>query len=201
MNRIIMAALVLLMMAAGAQAQIATIPAQTAATPAQAAAVSTATAADTAAAVPAGKEQAQMPTEFMGCRLGATGREEAKGLLEGRKLTVVDYDGSLVVQNAVLGGFRFSAAMLDFNELGVMERITYLNSGLSKQEALDFSNALHAVLDSRYITVKTVIDGLDCYFASVGGVTCQLATKASSETSYFVSLSYELGVPVMEEQH
>lgn len=143
---------------------------------------------DTAAAT----RQNAMPTEFFGCRLGSTGRQEAAAQLESRKLNVTDYDGSIVVRDAVLGGFRFSAAMLDFDELGVMSCITYLNSGLSRQEAIDFASALHSVLDSRYITIKRVLDGLDCYFASVGGVTCQLATVANGST-YYVSLSYQLG--------
>lgn len=149
---------------------------------------------DSTGNLPAAQEQkqAQMPTEFFGCQLGYTGREQAKSQLESRKLTAIDYDGALVVQNASLGGFRFSAAMLEFDELGVFSRITYLNSGLTRQEAIDFSEALHTVLDSRYITVKSVIDGLDCYFASVGGITCQLATKANGD-SYYVSLSYEPG--------
>ncbi len=133
-------------------------------------------------------------TEFFGCTLGVSTLDASKQALAVRKLAATDFDGALVVEDASLNGFNFSAALIGFDENSVMESITFLNSGLERDDAKRFAQNLLGELQKKYILVKRTISGLDSYFTSVAGVTCQLAT-VDMDDSYFVSLKYELGTP------
>ncbi len=135
--------------------------------------------------------------EFFGCKLGKSDMEEVKSTLQAHKLTVAESEDSYVAMDVTLNGFKFSAALFQFNELGVLNSVTFLNSGLSRSEALDFGQAIYTALNSKYIMIKRVIDGLDCYFSSSNDITCQLSTQASDET-YFVRLDYQVGTAILK---
>ena len=135
-----------------------------------------------------------LPSEFYGCKLDITKQGDVKKTLESRKLDVIDYEDAYVVQNAAFKGFNFSAVMFQFDKKNVFTSITFLNSDLSRDEAVNFAHALYSVLNEKYTLIKTVVNGLDCYFTSSDNVTMVLSTEPSGER-YFVRLVYEVGTP------
>ena len=135
-----------------------------------------------------------LQSEFYGCTLDITKQGDVKKTLESRKLDVIDYEDAYVVQNAAFKGFNFSAVMFQFDKKNVFTSITFLNSDLSRDEAVNFAHALYSVLNEKYTLIKTVVNGLDCYFTSSNNVTMVLSTEPSGER-YFVRLVYEVGTP------
>lgn len=141
--------------------------------------------------------QATMPGEFYGCQLGSTTFEEAKQKLTARKLTIENDGQNIMLMNSTFEQFQFSASLFMFSDKGIFNSITFLQSGMTKSEAIELSHRLQATLNSKNIMIKRVIDGFDCYFSSAGNITCQLSTQAGGEESndYFVRLDFQVGTP------
>ncbi len=139
-----------------------------------------------------------LQTEFYGCTLDVTSKKDLKKTLESRKFDVIDYEDAYVMQNASFKGFTFSAAMFEFDKNNTFTSITFLNSDLSREEAIDFSKGLYSVLGEKYTLIKTEVNGLDCYFTSSNNVTMVLSTEPSGDR-YFVRLVYMVGTPDLKQ--
>lgn len=143
-------------------------------------------------------ESCNIQNEFYGCKLGQSNMKEVKNALQARRLNVMENEDSYVITDAMLDGLTFSAALFQFNEQGMLNSVTFLNSGLSKDQAILFGQSIYKSLNEKYIMIKRVIDGFDCYFSSANDLTCQLSTQAGGDT-YFVRLDYQVGSAVLEQ--
>ena len=135
----------------------------------------------------------QLQNEFWGCTLGVTTKDEMTKKLESRKLSTSDYEGNIIVESPALNGFKYDYALATFAD-GKFDKVTYVESGLSKDDALVFSKAIYGTLAEKQTMIKTVVDGIDCYFTSVAGITCTITTTfVDTENYYVVALTYETG--------
>lgn len=132
-----------------------------------------------------------LQSEFWGCNLGSTKKADAKSKLENRKLSVTDYNGSLIIDSPTLDGLNFSYASMDFDG-DVLNSVTFMRSGLTKDDAIVFSKAIYSNFADKYVMIKTSVDGFDCYFTSVGTTTCTLFVS-QTEYGYTASVCYEYG--------
>ena len=89
-----------------------------------------------------------MPGEFYGCQLGSTTFEEAKQKLTARKLTIENDGQNIMLMNSTFEQFQFSASLFMFSDKGIFNSITFLQSGMTKSEAIELSHRLQATLNN-----------------------------------------------------
>lgn len=132
-----------------------------------------------------------LQNEFWGSTLGITKKADAKAKLDSRKMSVSDYNGSLIIDSPTLDGLSYSYASMDFDG-DVLNSVTFMKSGLTKDDAIVFSKAIYSNFADKYVMIKTSVDGFDCYFTSVGTTTCTLFVS-QTEYGYTASVCYEYG--------
>lgn len=132
-----------------------------------------------------------LQNEFWGSILGKTSKHDVKAKLESRKLSSSEYGSSIILDAPTLDGLNYTYASMDFDE-DVLSSVTFMKSGLSKEDAIVFSKAIYGNFADKYVMIKTHVDGFDCYFTNVGTTTCTIYIT-QTEYGYTTSVCYEYG--------
>ncbi len=132
-----------------------------------------------------------LQNEFWGCTLGASSKLDTRVKLESRKVVFSDYEGSIIIDSPTLEGLTYTYASMDFDG-DTLQSVTFMKSGLTKDDAIVFSKAIYGSFADKYVMIKTSVDGFDCYFTNVGTTTCTIFTS-HTEYGYTTSVCYEYG--------
>lgn len=138
-----------------------------------------------------------LQNEFWGCTLGVSTKQETMTALDRRKVVSSDYEGSIIVNSPTLEGLTYTYASMDFDS-GTLSSVTFMKSGLTKDDAIVFSKAIYSTFADKYVMIKTSVDGFDCYFTNVGTTTCTIFIS-HTEYGYTASVCYEYGTVKLDK--
>ncbi len=143
-----------------------------------------------------------LPKKFFGCTLNETTNLDAKIYLESNGFVPSDYSGGFYyISDPKFDGIKYDLALLEFTPhdmaSDVFSAITFMKTGMSRNDAIKFANKVHAKLDKNYTLIKKTVDGFDCYFTSSDGRTLTLLVGKGND-SHFVYLVIEPGTPKLQ---